>query len=314
MTKDELSQQLAANSPAVEKPPMELAETEPSEHPSLKLPLFLTGMGVAMTNYNLVAISWGLYSLFHVSPSSSGENLLQIARAQYQAGNFDQALALAKSIPTDSPAYEESTAAILQWRRDWFLAAAKFKATEQAFQEGRWRDVLEEVRQTPDITVWRKKMLPFVLGAIPKLEVEAQQLLQQVHQLAAQKDFTGALALIKQIPPETPTGVKLQPKLIEYRQKQQIQAEYLLQQAYNRAEVRDFQGALRYLSQIPPDTPTYQQAQVKIVEYQQKQLFKEKVERKVKLGKVVSYQRQTSFEETTLGFNPGVVWQEVNPL
>ncbi|NES22194.1 MAG: hypothetical protein F6K41_25540, partial [Symploca sp. SIO3E6] len=227
-------------------------------------------------------------------------------------------------IPSDSSAYEESAAAIQQWRRDWYLAAAQFQATEQAFNEGRWRDVLEGTRQTPDIAVWRKKMLPLVLVAIPKLEVEAQQLLQQVYQLAAQNDFTGALALIKQIPPETPTGAKLQPKLIEYEQKQQIQAEYLLQQAYNRAQVRDFQGALQYLLQISPNTPTYSQAQVKIAEYKQKQIVKEKVERKAKLRKLALRQQQgssklfdyqsyisSSAEVVSSGFNPGVVWQEV---
>ncbi len=284
MTKEKLSQQLVTNSPAVEQLPISLTEAEPSEYQGSKLPLLLIGMGVAMTGSNFVAISLGLYSLLHVSPAYSGDNLLQIAKEQYQAGNFEQAIALAQSIPTDSPTYEKSTAAILKWRRDWYIAAAQFQATEQAFKEGRWRDVLEEARQTPDIDVWRKKMLPFVLGAIPELEVEAQQLLQQVYQLAAQKNFTGALALIKQIPQETPTGAKLQPKLIEYQKKQQIKAEYLLQQAYNQAQVRDFKGALQYLSKISPDTPTYQKAQVKVAEYTQKQLFKEKVERKAKLA------------------------------
>ncbi|NEP09310.1 MAG: hypothetical protein F6K14_03540 [Symploca sp. SIO2C1] len=286
MTKEELSQQLVTNSCAVEQLPISLTEAEPSEYQRAKLPLLLIGMGVAMTGSNFVAISLGLSSLLHVSPSYSGDNLLQIAKEQYQAGNFEQAIALAQSIPSDSPTYEKSTAAILKWRRDWYIAAAQFQATEQAFKEGRWRDVLEEARQTPDIDVWRKKMVPFVLGAIPELEVEAQQLLQQVYQLAAQKDFTRALALIKQIPQETPTGAKLQPKLIEYQKKQQIKAEYLLQQAYNQAQVRDFKGALQYLSKISPDTPTYQKAQVKVAEYTQKQLFKEKVERKAKLGKV----------------------------
>lgn len=326
MKQEELSQQLAANSPTVEQPPIALAEAEPSEYPRAKLPLFLTGMGVAVTGSNVVAISLGLYSLLHVSPSYSGDNLLQIAWEQYQAGNFDQAIALAQSIPNDSPSYEESAAAILKWRRDWYVAAAQFKATEQAFKERRWRDVIEEVRKTPDIDVWRKKMLPFVLGAIPELELEAQKLLQEVYQLAAQKDFTGALALIKQIPQETPTGAKLQPKLIEYQKKQQIKAEYLLQQAYNRAQVRDFQGALQYLSQISPDTPTYQKAQVKITEYEQKQHFKEEVERQAKLGKVVLKQSQNSSkplkqkssisnktQKTTSEFHPGVLWQEVNP-
>ncbi|NER20670.1 MAG: hypothetical protein F6J96_08145 [Symploca sp. SIO1C2] len=324
MTQKELSQQLAANSPEVEQLPMELAQAEPSEYQSLKLPLFFTGMGIALASSNFVAISWGLYSLFYVAPSSSGDSLLQIAREQYQEGYFEQAIALAQSIPTDSSAYEESADAILQWRRDWYLAATQFQATEQAFKEGRWRDVLEGAHQTPDIAVWRKKMLPLVLGAIPKLELEAQQLLQQVYQLAAQNDFTGALALIKQIPQETPTGAKLQPKLIEYQRKQQIQAEYLLQQAFNRAQVRDFQGALQYLLQISPDTSAYQKAQVKIAEYQQKQIVKEKVERKAQSMNVVFNQQQSNSkldnhkssissttEEINSRFNPGFVWQEV---
>jgi len=325
MTQEELSQQLAANSPTVEQLPTELAEVESWEYQGSKPPFLLTGMGVALTGSNFVAISLGLYSLLHVSPSYSGDSILQIAREQYQAGNFDQAISLAQSIPSNSPTYEQSAAAIRQWRRDWYLAATQFQATEQAFKEGRWRDVLEEARQTPDIAVWQKKMLPFVLGAIPELEVEAQQLLQQVYQLAAQKDFTRALALIQQIPQETPTGAKLQPKLIEYRKKQRIKAEYLLQQAYNLAQVRDFKGALQYLSQISPDTPVYRKAQVKISEYEQKQLFKEKVEKKAKLGKVVlQNQKQSSSkpfdqkssissnpEKTISEFNPGVVWQDV---
>jgi hypothetical protein len=71
---------------------------------------------------------------------------------------------------------------------------------------------------------------------------------------------------------------------MEYSQKQQIKAESLLQQAYHRAAKKDFSGALKYLVEIPEDTPAYQTAQIKMVEYSQKQDFNEETHRQAELN------------------------------
>ncbi len=286
-----------------------------------KLPPLMTGVGAGVAASNALAISFGLYSLLHAAPSNPGLDLLARATEQYHSGNFDEAIALAQAIPTDSSAYQESLSAMQKWRQEWNAAAAQFKVIEQAAYEERWREVLEESRKIPKIAYWQQKIEPLVEQAKPEVEAESQQVLQQAYQLARQKDFTGALALLKEIPPETDTGAKLKPKLAEYSQKQKIKADYLLQQAYQRASERDFTSALKYLSEISPETTTYKTAQVKIVEYSQKQHFKEEVERQailtanfpkeeLKLTEV-SQTRQSSTKGGNL--NPGSRLQEVSP-
>ncbi|HAX88703.1 MAG TPA: hypothetical protein DCY91_21170, partial [Cyanobacteria bacterium UBA11370] len=291
-----------------------------------KLPPFMTGMGVGMAACNTIVISFGLYSLLISAPANPELDLLERAKAEYEAGNFNKAIALAKSVPKDSSVYQQSVTTVQKWRREWHIAEAQFQAAEKALHEERWRDVLEEARKTPNITFWQTKIQPLVEQAKPKLEEEAQQLLDQAYQRAAHKDFTGAIVLLKQISPDTPAGIKIQPKLAEYQEKQRIKAEYLLQQAYDRASQRDFSGAVKYLSQIPEDTPTYETAQIKIAEYSQKQNFKEEVDRVVELATTAPRSPKNSSEpfntkpflsgnnnEKPSQLNPGTQMQEVSP-
>lgn len=290
-----------------------------------KLPPVMAGIGAGLATSNALAISFGLYSLLNTAPSNPGLDLLAKATEQYQAGNLDEAIALTKSIPTNSSAYQESVATVDEWRSEWDKAVAQFKTVEQAFQDERWRDVLKEADNAPNIAYWQNQIQALVEQAKPELETEAQQLLKQAYQQAARKDFTGAIALIKQIPPETPTGSKIQPKLKEYSQKQQIKAEHLLQKAYQQASDRDFKNALKYLSQIPEQTPTYEIAQAKMAEYSRKQDFQEEVERQVqltakfaaediKLSKLPqAFKSSNKSTKVSSNLNPGNQFNEVAP-
>ncbi|HEY9653746.1 MAG TPA: serine/threonine-protein kinase, partial [Coleofasciculaceae cyanobacterium] len=286
-----------------------------------KLPPLLTGISAGVATSNALVISFGLYSLFHATPANPGLDLLEQATEQYQAGNFEQAITLAQSIPNTSSAYEDSLAATQKWRQEWNKAEAQFKAVEQAFNEQRWQDVLNEADKTPNIAFWQQKIEPLVEKAKPQLEVEAQQLLQQAYQRAAQRDFTGAITLIKQIHSETPTGASIQPKLAEYSRKQQIKANYSLQQAYHRAAENDFVGALKYLSEIPQSTPVYEKAQVKMAEYSQKQIMREEVQRQATLAanlpkeeiKVTKVSPSPTPKTASKNLNPGTHLREVAP-
>jgi serine/threonine protein kinase len=286
-----------------------------------KLPPIVSGVGAGMATSNALAISFGLYTLLSATPSNPGLDTLARAAQEYQAGNLEEAIALAQSVPLDSTAYQESLIAIQKWRQEWNTAATQYQAVEDAYNEGRWRDIFEEARKTPDVAAWQKKVEQFIEQVKPEIEAESETLLQKAYQLAAEKDFTGALALIRQIPPETATGAKIEPKLSEYTKKQQIRADSLLQEAYDLAAKRDFSGALKYLSQISDETPTYDKAQIKMVEYAQKQHFKEEVERQASLTRAVSESNlrfsepfvRSSGEEMTLELNPGTQLTEVSP-
>ena len=284
-----------------------------------KLPPLLSGLGVGMATSNALAISFGMYTLLHTAPANPGLDLLERATEQYQAGNFDEALALAKSIPSDSSVYQKSLTTLQQWRSEWDKAAAQFQSAEQAFKDGHWREVLETARHAPNNSYWQHKLELLAEQAKPEVEAESQQLLKQAYKLAAVKDFAGALTILKKIPPETDTGSKIQSKLKEYSHKQQIKAEHLLQQAYQRAAERDFKSALKYLSQVPEDTSTYETAQAKIAEYARKQTFQEEVDRQVQLNaqlpqediKISKLPQPTKSTKTSSNLNPGNQLKEV---
>lgn len=88
------------------------------------------------------------------------------AREQYQAGRLEDAIAILKSIPPDSPAYGRIEDTVTQWRREWRQAETQFSQIQQAFEQGQWSTVLTAVQQLPAIRFWRSKVTPIVLTAI----------------------------------------------------------------------------------------------------------------------------------------------------
>lgn len=284
-----------------------------------KLPPMLSGMGAGMATSNAMVISLGLYTLMHSAPSNPGLDLLERATEQYKAGNFDKAIALVEEIPVDNPAYKDSLTAKGKWRKEWNNAAAQFQAVQDAFYAQKWRDVFAAAGNLPNLDYWQLKVQPFIELAKPELEAEAQQLLQQAYDQAIQKNFTEALVLLKQIPRETSTGEQIRPKLIEYTQKQQIKAESLLQQAYHRAAEKDFSNALQYLAEIPEDTPAYQTAQNKVIEYSQKHDFNQQREIQAQLNarfpkEEIKLAKLAKDSKPSKTLNPGNHLKEVTPI
>ncbi|MBD2744388.1 serine/threonine-protein kinase [Coleofasciculus sp. FACHB-1120] len=274
----------------------------------------LTGLGIGIAANSLV-ITGGLYSLLNAFPSESSSDILVTAQDKYQKGDFQSAIALAKSIPEKSPIYPEAQATAREWSQEWHTAAAQFQAAEQAFKESRWLDVLEAARKMPKIAYWQKKIEPLVQKTQPKMEEESQKLLKKAYERAAEKDFTSALNYLKLIPQETPAGAKIQPKIAEYTKKQHIKADYLLQQAYERAFVTDFAGALNYLQQIPQDTPTYTRALAKSTEYAEKQYLQAEAEKKAEAEKAAQSAAQIAVERPDIfrSRETGARYRDINP-
>ncbi len=102
-----------------------------------------------------------------------------------------------------------------------------------------------------------------------------RQLLQQAYDRAIARDFTGAVDSLKQIPPLSAAYETARSKISEYEEKQrllrEVEAHQLLQQAYNRAIIKDFAGAVSFIKQVPKDTAAYAKVQAKLVEYGEKQ-------------------------------------------
>ena len=230
----------------------------------------LTGVRVGLLANSLV-MGVGVYSLLNNTPAYSETETLQQASKEYQSGDLDGAVALAKSIPPSSNVYPEAQATIEEWQEQWQVAAEQYLVAESAMQQGRWSDVLRVAPQVPDILYWKSKTERLVEQAKTKVGIKSKGLLAKAYEKAAAKDFNTALNYLNQIPRGTATDKVIDLKVAEYDEKRQIRAAYLLQEAYQKATNRDFKTAVQFLRQIPKDTPVYAIAQAKMVEYTQKQ-------------------------------------------
>lgn len=230
----------------------------------------LTGVRVGLAANSLV-LGFGVYSLVNNSPAYSETETLYRATENYQSGDLDGAIALAKTIPTDSNVYPEAQATIEEWQKQWQLAAQNYQKAELAAKDNRWSDVLRIAPRIPDILYWQSKTNKLVDRAQANTNIESQNLLSQAYDKATDRDFNSAINYLEQIPQNSSKGDVARQKLLEYTQKRQIRAAYLLQKAFNKAENRNFDDAVKYLEQIPQETTVYAIAQAKLIEYNQKQ-------------------------------------------
>lgn len=254
----------------------------------------LTGMKVGLAA-NAFLMGFGVYSLLNNSPAYSGTETLYKATKEYQSGDLQKAIALAKSIPSHSNVYPEAQTTIEEWQQQWQIAAEHYLVAENAFNEGKWSEVMGAASQVPDILYWQSKIDKLVAKAHTKIEAQTQELLAKAYEKAKLKDFAAALDYLSQIPQESSAGAIVQQKLAEYNQKQNIRANYFLQQAYTKASVGDFDSAVQFIAKIPKNTPVYAQAQAKLNEYTVKQRLKTKIDNVALLKMVSSAKKNNSY-------------------
>ena len=229
----------------------------------------LTGMKIGLAA-NSAIIGFGAYSLITYSPVSGENKTLSEAQKEFQAGDLQGAIALAKSIPSHSNVYPEAQATIGEWQQEWQIAASKYEAAKRAFEQNRWGDVINNSIEIPDISYWQTKIDALAEQARTFIELEKDEYLAKAYEKAAERDFSTALHYLRQIPKESSGGELIAQKLAEYEQKQIVRATYLLQQAYNQAAVGKFDTAIKYLEKVPSGTPAFAKARVKLGEYNSK--------------------------------------------
>ncbi|MFM2064926.1 MAG: hypothetical protein RLZZ507_4597 [Cyanobacteriota bacterium] len=259
----------------------------------------LAGMRWGITINSLV-VGLGVYSLASNSPTYSETATLSNAITEYQNGNLEKAISLAKSIPSYSNVYPEAQDTIVEWEKQWQADTENYLVAEQALDEGNLSEAVSAVPQIPYTSYWRSKREQLIEKTQTNLEAKTQTLLNQAYASAENKDFSTALEYLRQIPAESSAGAIVQQKLAEYNQKRQVRAEYFLHSAYRKALINDFAGAIKFLEKIPKGTDVYPQAKIKIKEYQEKQQIREKLQNMVKHKKVSFVQQPTKFSQIDL--------------
>jgi hypothetical protein len=67
------------------------------------------------------------------------KDVLKLASESFQAGKLDEAIATAKRIPNDMPAYKLVEAQIQKWQSLWAKAESIYQETEDAMRNARWQ-------------------------------------------------------------------------------------------------------------------------------------------------------------------------------
>ena len=249
-----------------------------------KIDPLLAGMKVGITINSLV-VGFGVYSLASNSQSYSGSEVLADAITEYQAGNLEKAIDLAKQIPTYSNVYPEAQETIAEWEKKWHADTKNYLLAEEALNDGKVSDAMSAFEKLPFTSYWHSKREKLLEKTQATLEAEAHNLLNQAYKSAAKQDFSTALKYLKQIPPETSAGAIVQQKLGEYNQKLEIRSDYFLHKAYQQALASDFTGAIKFLKKIPQSSKNYSQAKSKLKEYQEKHEVRQKLKGMLKQKK-----------------------------
>ncbi|NES99470.1 MAG: serine/threonine protein kinase [Sphaerospermopsis sp. SIO1G1] len=241
----------------------------------------LAGMqwGIAI---NSLVVGFGVYSLVNNSSSSSETETLSQAIDEYQEGNLETAINLAKTIPPYSNVYPEAQENIAEWQEQWHKDTKNYLVAKRALEEDNLSNAVTAVEKIPYTSYWRSKREKLVAKTQAKLEDKTANFLNQAYQSAEQQDFATALRYLRQIPPETIAGEIIQKKLAEYNQKLQIRSNYLLNKAYKKAYVNDFNGAIKLLEKIPTGSDVYPHVLTKLKEYQEKQKIRNSLKSKLK--------------------------------
>jgi len=278
---------------------------------------------VAVVVANALLITFGLQHLIGNMAASDvpqPDDDFQRAQDAYAQGAFEEAIAIAKAIPQQSPAYESAQTTVTQWEQEWQSKQQKVEAIAAAHAAGDWQAVVADGKSLGDNPLFLAKAGQLIEEAQFQIDVAAYQRVQKSFELATAYDFTNAINTLKEAPPNSKFASVIDEKLAEYEGKKQVRAQYNLQQAVNHAEAREFSKAVDFLQQIPPEASQSELAQIKIVEYTEKQEIKEAYERwsaaqaKNKAARFVKNSPMAMGKTSPTAaiasqVNPGLMWQ-----
>lgn len=107
-------------------------------------------------------------------PKDNGAEVLTKATEEYQKGNLERAIALAQSVVPSSQAFEDAQQQIETMQQEWSEAKAKFDRIQQAYNEGRYVDVIIYAADSdfPEQRYWRQELNKLVRQATQRRNQE----------------------------------------------------------------------------------------------------------------------------------------------
>ncbi|WP_160148405.1 serine/threonine-protein kinase [[Leptolyngbya] sp. PCC 7376] len=320
---------------ATEAEATETVETEPTateaETPSIETEATAAETEAtepAITEATEPAITEATPASTPTETSAPAQNEFQRAQDIYAQGNLPEAINIAKAIPQDAPNYQDVQANLANWEGELQTQTSQVEAIATAHESKNWQEVVAKGKELKDPAL-QKQVGELVEAAQFEIDVAAYQRVQKAFDLATEYKFNEALVTLAEAPPNSKFANVITDKLAEYKNKKAVRNHFYLQQAVNHAEAREFSEAVAFLKQISDDSKHHELAEVKIVEYSEKQQIKEAYERwaaaqtkqksdpnanssvELTKGSPTAMRRQLQTAEMVSQINPGMVLQHI---
>lgn len=175
-------------------------------------------------------------------------DILTIGEEKFQAGQLDEAIAIAKRIPTRVAAYKLVEERVAGWQSVWSKAEGLYKKAEEALKQSNWNLAFREaIRLTGvDNKFWATTKYEQLVQQIQIAKAASEQL-DKAHQLSRTGRVKDLLEAIKQ-------AEKIPANSYAYKEAQDLIAasgEKLLAIAQNRLKERNWEGVLEITDNLP---------------------------------------------------------------
>jgi serine/threonine-protein kinase len=104
------------------------------------------------------------------------DEILQIATNKYDAGNLDEAVAIATAIPETSPRFDQVQTIIAQWQDTWATNETLLSKAQDALERGDWQGAIAQAQQIEETPYWQPQASAIINKANTAIrQAQAQQ-------------------------------------------------------------------------------------------------------------------------------------------
>jgi hypothetical protein len=133
------------------------------------------------------------------------QTILELAEQRYYSpkNQYDEAIVMARAIPSYSSLYGTSQITIQAWQKEWFANQQFYQSAAQYLQVGDLVAAAQSAEKMSQHPFWATQSSQILLD-IQKAEQQFQQIVYQAEQYIAQGQTQKALHLIEQLPNASP--------------------------------------------------------------------------------------------------------------
>ncbi|VXD21364.1 hypothetical protein [Planktothrix paucivesiculata] len=197
------------------------------------------------------------------------QTLIAIAEQKIETGNLEDALAIVKIVPKNTPAYESVAIAIDGWKNNWDRGQKIYDQAKKAMQALDWKQAFEYAQALSQLnnSHWSEKRFNEIMDRL-SLERQGNQRLNEARELAKEntpEKLAEAIALANQIDKKLYIQAGAIKEIKNWSRS-------LLDLAAKQLEEKNLDGLTTIASLVPNYSPLYSEAQNLILMAQVKAL------------------------------------------